>query len=874
MNNNPQWIHCIPLELSLSKDSSLDGDISTSIPLPQGALFDLQHSQLLNDTTPISCGARILATWPDKSVKWIHLTFFAPASAFEIKLPKTQFKFVISQNKRSESQSISNSLVYSQSENQTKVNNVHHIFTLDNANGNFSLKSKMKNKFEQESVKGRLIFKDASKLGCAISSCNVQVLEVPNLLDGSIFALQLDVDIDYTDTSQNTHSLIHAKNIFSFTADQDAIKLDVTLHNPKSAKHSGGSWDLGDPNSFNFSELSVNFYREEICPVSYRLTPDNEWQTPAQFPITITQHSSGGDNWQSPVHVNHQQKIPFEIKGYNVSSQSAVIETGLRATPHVHFAHTFNVTVVQFWQKFPSAIGINQDSISVGFFPEQINSNYELQGGEKSTHTLWFSANEDKNALDWTHVTRSIKPNVAQYANSDLPLYTEYAKQDSELQLLINNGLCSDNNFFEKREKLDEYGWRNFGDLYADHETAEHDGDAIFVSHYNNQYDPIYGFLRQFLLNGDRRWYALADDLAKHVKDIDIYHTTDDKSEYNGGMFWHTDHYLQAFTSSHRSYSKHQSKGAYQDHAGGGGPGGQHCYTSGLTLYYLLTGDEAAKQAVITLTNWITYVYEGGNTCFELLLALKNRNVLGLKNHFSGQYPLDRGTANYLNALLDSYILTSDTTLLHAVEHVICHTVHPDEDVSSRNLENVEETWFYTVFLQSVVRYLDIKRAAEDFNQAFYYARDCLLNYADWMQVKEYMYLDKPDILEYPNDTWTAQDLRKAHVLSAAYFYSNKSAEQYLNTALTIENQVASRLAQSKTKTYTRIMVLLMQNDGPTRYFKEAELIHELSLRKKDWSTPSYEKGSFTTQLLKAFSKRLLSVSIADEVNWLKKRLR
>ncbi|MFQ3198184.1 MAG: hypothetical protein ACI81A_001905 [Paraglaciecola sp.] len=41
--------------------------------------------------------------------------------------------------------------------------------------------------------------------------------------------------------------------------------------------------------------------------------------------------------------------------------------------------------------------------------------------------------------------------------------------------------------------------------------------------------------------------------------------------EYNGGLFWHTDHYLQAFTSSHRSYSKSQASDAYQDHAGGGG---------------------------------------------------------------------------------------------------------------------------------------------------------------------------------------------------------------------------------------------------------------------------------------------------------------
>ena len=874
MNIDDHGTHSIPLELHFSENDAFAGYFSTSLPLPQGALYDLQYCQLLCDSDPISCGARPLATWPDKSIKWIHLTFFAPKSPFSQQLQKEQFKFVISQRRAAKSLVISNILVYKQNDTLTEIQNSDYILKLDHADGQFSLASKIQHQSELSPLKGQLIFKDASKLSCAISSCKVSVQETPDLRHDAIFALQVNVEIDYVDTDPNSPSLIHVKNVFTLIAGQSAVKLDVTLHNPKSAVHSGGSWDLGDPNSFNFSELGVNFDYNVVCPVDYRLTRDQEWQTATVLPLMITQHSSGGDNWQSPVHVDHQQKVPFDIKGYQVIQQDKQLETGSRASPHIHLAAKFSLSMEDFWQKFPSAIGITQKRVSLGFLPEQIGSNYELQGGEKSTHTLWVSVSEDKNALDWTENAPRVTPNIAQYANSDMPLYTEHARSDSELQQLINNGLLSSNNFFEKREQLDEYGWRNFGDLYADHETAEHDGDAIFVSHYNNQYDPIYGFLRQFILSGDRRWFTLADDLAKHVKDIDIYHTLDDKSEYNGGMFWHTDHYLQAYTSSHRSYSKHQGKGAYQDHAGGGGPGGQHCYTTGLALYHLLTGDEEAKQAVLTLTKWITYVYEGGNTCLELLLALKNRNVLGLKNHFSGQYPLDRGTANYLNALLDSYIITSDAEILLNVEHIIYHTVHPNEDVSTRNLENVEETWFYTVFLQSVVRYLDIKRAAHDYNSAFYYARDCLLNYAQWMQVNEYMYLDKPAILEYPNDTWTAQDLRKAHVLAAAYFYSNKAQEQYLTKALYFENQVASRLALSETKTFTRIMVLLMQNDGPTNYFKHAELTHKFMRAETNWSAPSYEKGSLTTRLLKAFSTRLLKISVADEVNWLKKRLR
>ena len=54
----------------------------------------------------------------------------------------------------------------------------------------------------------------------------------------------------------------------------------------------------------------------------------------------------------------------------------------------------------------------------------------------------------------------------------------------------------------------------------------------------------------------DPRWRVLMDDLARHVADIDIYHTVEDKAAYNGGLFWHTCHYVDAGTSTHRSYPR------------------------------------------------------------------------------------------------------------------------------------------------------------------------------------------------------------------------------------------------------------------------------------------------------------------------------
>ena len=70
---------------------------------------------------------------------------------------------------------------------------------------------------------------------------------------------------------------------------------------------------------------------------------------------------------------------------------------------------------------------------------------------------------------------------------------------------LVDIAIKGENTFFDRREIIDEYGWRNFGDLYADHEAVGHPGLHPLVSHYNNQYDVIYGAVVQYARSGDRR---------------------------------------------------------------------------------------------------------------------------------------------------------------------------------------------------------------------------------------------------------------------------------------------------------------------------------------------------------------------------------
>src|SRR4029453_3378944 len=194
-----------------------------------------------------------------------------------------------------------------------------------------------------------------------------------------------------------------------------------------------------------------------------------------------------------------------------------------------------------------------------------------------------------------------------------IPQLTPASEDPNQAYLnLVSAALDSANGFHAKREWADEFGWRHFGDLVADHEWAFLPQGQWLVSHYNNQYDALECFALQFLRTGDYRWRELMADLARHTRDIDIYHTVGDKGAYNGGLFWHTAHYVDAGTSTHRTYPEGSS---------GGGPSSEHNYNAGLMLHYFLTGDAASRDAAIGLGQWVLDMEDGSRTPFRWLGA-------------------------------------------------------------------------------------------------------------------------------------------------------------------------------------------------------------------------------------------------------------
>jgi len=656
------------------------------------------------------------------------------------------------------------------------------------------------------------------------------------------------------------------ESTLTFFANTSYIKVDFTLHNPQAAKHLGGLWDLGDEGSITFKSLSINFPVDSTASVNLYDHVSNK-KIACGTNLSIKQCSSGGDNWNSPVHKNATGKVDIEKNGFTVNANNDEYQ-GMRISPSFSVNNTENtvsVYVENFWQNFPKAISKLDESLSIALFPK---GNHELQGGEKKSHSVWVDFKSTTQNFAWVDkpLIVTLQPKYIEQTSA-FDLFSSYTSQD-ELSATIKKGIDGKSSFFKKREAVDEYGWRNFGDLYADHETEGYTGNDIFVSHYNNQYDPIYGFIYQYLATGNSSYIELANDLSNHVTDIDIYHTVDDKDEYNGGLFWHTDHYLDASTATHRTFSKnHQA--AYEGYTSGGGPGGQHCYTTGLKSHYFLTGDEKAKKAVLQLADWITYSFEGSNSFLAKLFAIKQAGTPGIKDHIKGQYPLDRGTGHYIIALLDAYDLTQKINYLARAFKVISHTIHPNDDISLRNFENIETTWFYTVFLQSVGRFLLVKERDNQLDDDFYFARDAMLHYADWMSKNELAYLEQVDKLEFPNTTWAGQELRKVGIFYMANYYSSVNNDKFLEKADYFYRHIIDKLQNDANNDYTRILVLLMQNIGFVSFYQNSSSQNEFENIKKYSDPAKVNKGMKVCVLL---FKELSRLSIKNELKWLSLR--
>lgn len=618
-------------------------------------------------------------------------------------------------------------------------------------------------------------------------------------------------------------------------------RVQLTIRNPNPADHPGGNWDLGNGGSIFFDSIFLGWYGLSADGLRISLERTQPFRPGDALFTRVYQQSSGGNNWRSSNHITCTRSIPFRSRGYEWSIGDEH-GTGERATP-ILVSDAVGVCHPQFWENFPGNIVWMNDGIAIWLFaPQDQGKAHELQGGEQKTHTFYVASGKDTitdEPMVWCRSPIVCHADPEWYAASGaIPYLTPKAGDPHAAYLaLVDQALDGPDTFVHKREKIDEYGWRNFGDIYGDHEAVYHKGETPLISHYNNQYDCVAGFLWQFFRSGDLRWLAQGLECADHTCDIDIYHTDGDKAAYNGGLFWHTYHYADADTGNHRSYPKSITRGPVESltqnmdqlgetgkhlqksYAVGGGPASSNNYNLGLMLAYFLTGNPLYRDGALELADFVINMDDPRRTPFRFL----SREYTGLASESGGgvYHGPGRGPANSILASIVGHQLTGDPKYLAKAEQVLRRVVHPKQNLDRLDLLNAELRWFYTMTLQAVGWYLDYKVELDQLDENYAYARLALLHYARWMAVNERPILATPEKLQYPTETWAAQDMRKVEVFQyAAKHATGEERVKFLERAAWFFDYVQTTLSVFETKSLCRPVILMMTNGWSRNWWR------------------------------------------------------
>ena len=781
--------------------------VTFGLPLPCGAVESAAQLRLTaDDGTVRPLQVRALDHWPDGSVRWALLDFTIDVIDGVVR------PLVVSAGTDRLATGVPSPIRVTQQPSET--------VRIDTGAAVFTFRKGQSFPFSEVSLADGTVALDAASSGFRLGRAGVRLsAHISHVVIREPGPLRVEAEVGgvlQTDAALPIH-LSARVECFAGTA---TARVTILIRNTRRARHPGGEWVLGDPGSVLLDSASLVLALPHTpSRVHARIEADGVLE-PMDLPLEIYQDSSGGPAWNSRTHLNRHGVVPVAFRGYRVRAGSADFQ-GLRATPLVICEgrqQTCAVALPEFWQHCPRAVVVDGATIDIGLLPSQFDDQHELQGGEQTTHTVVIAFAPDPvsaPALEWSHDPVRVFPSPEWCCQTGaLPCLSPAAADDARYQELVATAFDGERGFLAKRERFDEYGWRHFGDVPGDHESAFQPSDQPFVSHYNNQYDAVAAFATHFLRSGDWRWWRLMDELARHVRDIDVYHTTEDKAAYNNGLFWHTQHYMDAGLSTHRTYPKG---------SGGGGPSAEHNYARGLILHYFLTGQEASREAAIGLGRWVIDMDDGRLTPLRWLASGPTGLVSATGTstyHGPGRTP-----GNSIIACLVAHRLTGERRFLAKAEELIRRCIHPSDDIGARNLLDVERRWFYTVFLEALGEYL-VEKAERDENDEMYaYAQQSLLRYAEWMATHEVPYLSRPEVLEYPTETWAAQDLRKASVFWwAAGHASDLYRQRFVERAEFFFADALSRLAGSSTRHFTRPVVVALRSGVYASWFRPALL--------------------------------------------------
>lgn len=584
------------------------------------------------------------------------------------------------------------------------------------------------------------------------------------------------------------------------------VRTFFTLHNPAAHAHPGNTWDLGAGGSVLMEDLSLVLPLARAEPWTSRVGVEAA-NRPVPSATKLYQDSSGGPQWNSVNHIDMHHKVPTSFRGYRIQRGKRQVGSGYRADGWLHArSHGCGVAVAvrEFWQNFPKALEFNTGQLRIGLWPGEFQGVHELLGGEQKTHEILFVFH-DRETTDEVIERRMSAFHHPLYAMPESEwiqatgAFWPTAPIDREKHALLEQTCDAfvrprgnrKDSVFTKWDQIDEYGWRHFGDTFADNESSpaemvrdhpRHHFGRQPISHFGNEYDVNYGVMLQALRRGDPKWMWLADVMCRHHADICIYHTDADRAKaYAHGPFTHTTHDTAAFRSTHRMYPTETGK--YGLRYASGGPNAGHCYVASLAQHYYLTGDRNSREAFLEVADW----------------CLNSPWYTQRKTHMGDR----RGIGNLLMTHVYAYQLTANRKYYEAATEMLSLVEEPFEGLGA------------TLFVKAAGRFLDLKAEREEFDADHRKARDTMLKFGD-------LYLTLSDAKP---KRYLEQTCFYAEVLFTCYLYAPRdhpNRERYYTKGKALMDGARHRWSATYCPTKSFIMCF-----GNTGAFLKAEQVRQ-----------------------------------------------
>ena len=313
------------LSIVIEESSGIDRDresLTLGVPLPQGTLFDdrcLSLSDEHGQSLPVQ--TQVLDRWSDQSCRWVLLDFQASVLA----------------NQRIACGLAWNSEVLrTRVTPEVRVEQSSSVISVDTGTARFWLEREIFRPFSRVLVGGREVLAEgASFLALEDSENQTWEPRITKVFLETIGPLRSTLFFEGTfRRAKKAESFALFFSRIHFFSGHSQVKVEFTIRNPRPAKHAGGLWDLGDPGSIHFRDLSMHseLRGEKTAAIHWTESPEVPFRTSHGGCLEIYQDSSGGQNWHSRNHVNRFGEVKTAFRGYRIRC-SELNSSGDRAQP-------------------------------------------------------------------------------------------------------------------------------------------------------------------------------------------------------------------------------------------------------------------------------------------------------------------------------------------------------------------------------------------------------------------------------------------------------------------------------------------------------------------------------------------------------------